>query len=123
MPLKPVSIKIILITLKAPYRKTTLLKVMFESGHSVLYSCTDITSKLYILTFLTLVGNYYVVEQPKILRELKLIVRIIKSKLPFISVRKASVWSEYKKLAAWIVRTREAVAKWQKTLSQAWLLD
>lgn len=64
---------------------------MFESGHSVLYSCIDITSKLYILTFLTLVGNYYVVEQPKILRELKLIVRIIKSKLPFISVRKASV--------------------------------
>lgn len=62
------------IILKAPYRKTTLLKIIFESGQSVLCSCTDITSKLHISIFLSLVGNYYTVDQLEI---------VVNQKLPY----------------------------------------
>ena len=66
------------IILKAPYRKTTLLKIILESGQSVLCSCTDITSKLHISIFFSLVGNYYTVDQLEIVVNQKLLYEVEK---------------------------------------------
>ena len=68
----------VFIILKAPYTKTILLKVIFESGQSVLCSCTDITSKLHISIFFSLVGNYYTVDQLEVVVNLKLLYEVEK---------------------------------------------
>ena len=83
-----ILIKWILIIVKALYRKTTLLKVMLESKYSVLCSCTDMTSKFCILIFFTFWGNYYIVDQTKILWESKLTTRSSEERLSWKWIHK-----------------------------------